>query len=73
MIKVELIKDCTYHASSHVFDYKKKHTRVKEVSNKVGKILLDSGYFKEVKEEAGQIEDPGEVSQLEQENNEIES
>lgn len=50
MMKVELTKNCVYHASSYVFDYKKKHTRVQEVSNKIGKVLIDSGYFQEVKE-----------------------
>lgn len=50
MIKVELIKNCIYHAPSHVFDYRDKNTKIQEVSNKLAKVLLESGYFKEVKE-----------------------
>lgn len=61
MIKVELIKDCVYHASSYVFDYRKENTKVQEVSNKVGKALLDSDYFQEIKEEVkDELEQPGE-------------
>ena len=58
MIKVELIKDCVYHASSYVFDYRKENTKVQEVSNKVGKVLLDSGYFQEIKEDVKEEVDP---------------
>lgn len=58
MIKVELIKDCVYHASSYVFDYKKEHTRVQEISNKIGKVLLESDYFQEIKEEADLNKEP---------------
>lgn len=57
MIKVKLTQDCIYHTSSCVFDYRKGYTKIQEVSNKLGKILLDSGYFEEVKEEAANSDD----------------
>lgn len=60
MVKVELIKNCIYHAPSHVFDYRNKNTKIQEIDNKLAKILLESGYFKEVKEAPGN--DSGENS-----------
>lgn len=86
MIKVELIKDCVYHASSYVFDYKKdnekdENSKVKTVPNKLAKILLDSGHFKKIEEEAdgqaqeinegtdGQVDDPGKLEQTGEDNN----
>lgn len=53
MVKVELIKNCIYHAPSHVFDYRNDHTKIQEVDNKLAKVLLGSGYFKEVEEAPG--------------------
>lgn len=75
MIKVELITDCVYHASSYVFDYKKdnekdENSKVKSVPNKLAKILLDSGHFQEIKEEAdGQVEDLDKLQQIGEDNN----
>ena len=51
MVKVKLIKDCIYHVPSHVFDYRAEHTKTQKVSNKLGQILLNSGYFEEIKDE----------------------
>lgn len=63
MIKVELITDCVYHASSYVFDYRKENTKVQEVSNKIGKVLLESGHFQEIKEEADPNKEPGQTGE----------
>lgn len=55
-MKVELIKNCTYHASSYVFDHKRSDTRIQEVPDKLGEILINSDYFKELKEEVNEDE-----------------